>query len=76
MIIKNLEPADKAKDVKHKIYNFLQQVTSTFITDKVGMIRILLLYGVVMLPFISILFKYEDHFPSAISKGTFLSIQF
>ena len=76
MNIKDLEPVDKIKDVKHKIYNFVYQVTSAFITDKVGILKILLLYGVVMLPFISILFKYEDYFPSVISKGTFCSTQF
>lgn len=76
MIIKDLQPVDKAKDLKYKIYNFLQQVTTVFITDRVSMRKILLLYGVVVLPFISILFKYEDHFPSAISKGTSRPTQF
>ena len=70
MIIKDLQPKNKAKEAKHKIYNFLQQVTTVFITDRVSMRKILLLYGLVMLPFVSILFKYEDPFPSAISKGT------
>ena len=70
MIIKDVKPEYKLKEAKEKVYAVLKMATSTFITDRVGMPTIIFLYFVTLLPFISILFKYDDYFPSPISKGT------
>ena len=73
MIIKDVKPQYKMKEAKEKVYAVLKMATSVFITDKVGMPTIIFLYFITLLPFISILFKYDDYFPSPISKSILFS---
>jgi len=74
MLIKNIEPVDHIKEMKHKIYTVAKLLNGSF--DSVNPIYMLILNIVTILPNISILFKNSDVFQSSISKGKINNIQF
>ena len=49
-------------------------LNSLFFSSNISFLQVMIINLIVMVPYISIMFKYEDHFPSFISQGTSFNI--
>lgn len=75
MIVKDHNPQDTLRTIRIKIYKLLKLLNSNFISNNYSLIYLLVLYSVLMLPFLSILFKHHDYFPTPVSKRIYVCIQ-
>jgi len=65
MLIKNIEPVDHYKEAKQKIYSVIKLLNGSF--ESMNPIYMLILNIATLMPNVSILFKKNDAFPSAVS---------
>jgi hypothetical protein len=75
MIIKDRQHRDIFHELKIKVYRVVKTLNSTFISSSVSVVYLLLVYMLMVLPFVSILFKHHDHFPQQVSQGKHLAMQ-
>ena len=75
MIIKDIHQGDRLLRIKGCIYRFVKVLVDNYMNNSLNLVQLLLLYLAFTLPFISILFKRDNHFPEPISRGTHLVTQ-
>lgn len=75
MIIKDIHPDDRLLKMKGRIYKFVKVLVDNYMNNSLNLVQLLLLYLAFTLPFISILFKRDSHFPEPVSRGTHPAIQ-
>lgn len=76
MIIKNIDRIDHLYQFKAKIYDFARTMNSVVASMDITFLQLFAVQVLVLFPFISILFKYEDYFPPVVSQGILFSTQY
>lgn len=74
MIIKDKKQSNRFHTLKDKFYNMTRLLNSIFFSSNFNFLQIIFINLIIMLPYISIMFKFNDYFPPVISKGTYLFI--
>ena len=69
MIIQKVKPDDSNLKMKQRFYKFMAKIGSNFMNNHYSLHYLIIIYISFLIPFISILFKYDDHFPQIISQS-------